>query len=61
VTTAVSAQSAATRPGVIAGPEHQGGLRADIVTEGAIRLGDLIAASGCSHSPPHRGGRTGPL
>jgi hypothetical protein len=33
-----------TRPGVIAGLVHQGGLRADILTDGEIRLGDPIEA-----------------
>jgi MOSC domain-containing protein YiiM len=33
-----------TRPGVIAGLVHQGGLRADILTDGEIRLGDKIEA-----------------
>jgi MOSC domain-containing protein YiiM len=31
-----------TRPGVVAGLVHRGGLRADILTEGEIRLGDEI-------------------
>src|SRR6266487_1418468 len=34
-----------TRPGVIAGLVHQGGLRADILTDGEIRLGDKIEAA----------------
>lgn len=34
-----------TRPGVIAGLVHQGGLRADILTAGEIRLGDKIEAA----------------
>ena len=34
-----------TRPGVIAGLVHQGGLRADILTDGEIRLGDRIEAA----------------
>jgi hypothetical protein len=34
-----------TRPGVIAGLVHQGGLRADILTGGEIRLGDTIEAA----------------
>jgi hypothetical protein len=34
-----------TRPGVIAGLVHQGGLRADILTDGEIRLGDTIEAA----------------
>jgi MOSC domain-containing protein YiiM len=33
-----------TRPGVVAGLVHRGGLRADILTEGEIRLGDKIEA-----------------
>ena len=36
-----------TRPGVIAGLVHQGGLRADILTDGEIRLGDTIAGGDC--------------
>jgi hypothetical protein len=32
-----------TNPGVVAGFAHQGGLRADILTEGEIRLGDPIS------------------
>jgi|SRR5579884_313209 len=39
-----------TRPGVIAGLVHQGGLRADILTDGAIRLGDRIEAASQSSS-----------
>jgi MOSC domain-containing protein YiiM len=39
-----------TRPGVIAGLVHQGGLRADILTDGEIRLGDTIAAASVSPS-----------
>src|SRR5215212_2390146 len=31
-----------TRPGIIAGLVHQGGLRADVLTDGEIRLGDKI-------------------
>lgn len=31
-----------TRPGVVAGLVHRGGLRADILTDGEIRLGDKI-------------------
>jgi hypothetical protein len=34
-----------TRPGVVAGLVHRGGLRADILTDGEIRLGDTISAS----------------
>src|SRR5829696_5897720 len=34
-----------TRPGVIAGLVHQAGLRADILTDGEIRLGDKIEAA----------------
>ena len=33
-----------TRPGVVAGLVHRGGLRADILTDGEIRLGDEIRA-----------------
>jgi hypothetical protein len=33
-----------TRPGVVAGLVHQGGLRADILTDGEIHLGDKIEA-----------------
>jgi len=39
-----------TRPGVIAGLVHQGGLRADILTDGEIRLGDTIEAVSPSSS-----------
>ena len=39
-----------TRPGVIAGLVHQGGLRADILTDGEIRLGDKIEAGSQSSS-----------
>lgn len=39
-----------TRPGVIAGLVHQGGLRADILTDGEIRLGDKIEARSQSSS-----------
>jgi hypothetical protein len=39
-----------TRPGVIAGLVHQGGLRADILTDGEIRLGDKIEAASQSSS-----------
>jgi MOSC domain-containing protein YiiM len=39
-----------TRPGVVAGLVHQGGLRADLLTDGEIRLGDNIEA-GSKH--PH--------
>lgn len=35
-----------TKPGVVAGLVHQGGLRADILTDGEIRLGDTITAVG---------------
>jgi hypothetical protein len=34
-----------TRPGVITGLVHQGGLRADILTDGEFRLGDPIEAA----------------
>jgi hypothetical protein len=37
-----------TRPGVIAGLVHQGGLRANILTDGEIRLGDTIVAASSS-------------
>lgn len=33
-----------TRPGVVAGLVHQGGLRADVLTDGEIRVGDYITA-----------------
>ena len=33
-----------TRPGVVAGLVHRGGLRADLLTGGEIRLGDRIGA-----------------
>jgi hypothetical protein len=33
-----------TRPGVIAGLVHKGGLRADVLSDGEIRLGDTIEA-----------------
>jgi hypothetical protein len=39
-----------TKPGVVAGFVHRGGLRADILTEGEIRLGDTITAAGQSNS-----------
>ena len=39
-----------TRPGVIAGLVHQGGLRADVLTDGEIRLGDKIEAASQSDS-----------
>src|SRR5215203_7312688 len=39
-----------TRSGVIAGLVHQGGLRADILTDGEIRLGDTIEAVSPSSS-----------
>jgi len=39
-----------TRPGVVAGLVHQGGLRADILTEGEMRLGDTIALASLSSS-----------
>jgi hypothetical protein len=35
-----------TKPGVVAAFVHQGGLRADILSEGEIRLGDNITAVG---------------
>jgi hypothetical protein len=35
-----------TRPGVLRGFVHRGGLRADIVTPGVLRLGDTITAAG---------------
>jgi hypothetical protein len=38
-----------SRPGVIAGLVHQGGLRADILTDGEIRLGDTIAPVPSGH------------
>lgn len=34
-----------TKPGIIAGLVHQGGLRADVLTDGEIRLGDKIEAA----------------
>lgn len=34
-----------TKPGVVAGLVHQGGLRADILADGDIRLGDTITAA----------------
>jgi hypothetical protein len=33
-----------TRPGVVAGLVHQGGLQADVLTDGEIRVGDGITA-----------------
>jgi len=39
-----------TRPGVIIGLVQQGGLRADILTDGKIRLGDTIGAASSSSS-----------
>jgi hypothetical protein len=48
-----------TRPGIIAALVHQGGLRADILTGGEIRLGDTIEAVAASiREPPRRDGRT---
>ena len=35
-----------TRPGVVAGLMHRGGLRADILSGGEIRIGDRIDAAG---------------
>lgn len=35
-----------TRPGVVTGLLHRGGLRADILTDGEIRLGDEVKAAG---------------
>ena len=35
-----------TRPGVVAGFVHQGGLRADILTGGEIHVGDAVEAAG---------------
>ncbi|HET9015435.1 MAG TPA: MOSC domain-containing protein [Thermomicrobiaceae bacterium] len=37
-----------TRPGVVAGLVHRGGLRADVLSDGEIRVGDAIAAAGQS-------------
>lgn len=34
-----------TRPGVVAGLVHRGGLRADVLTDGELRVGDRITAS----------------
>jgi MOSC domain-containing protein YiiM len=31
-----------TRPGVMAGLVHRGGLRASVLTDGVIRAGDLV-------------------
>jgi hypothetical protein len=43
-----------SRPGVIAGFVHQGGLRADILTDGEIRVGDTIApVPSSNHSIVH--------
>lgn len=39
-----------TNPGVVAGFVHQGGLWADILTAGEIRLGDTITGAGQSSS-----------
>jgi hypothetical protein len=39
-----------TKPGVVAGLVHQGGLRVDILTNGEIRLGDTIREVGESSS-----------
>lgn len=33
-----------TRPGVVAGLVHRGGLRADVLTDGEIRVGDSVTA-----------------
>jgi hypothetical protein len=35
-----------TRPGVVAGLVHQGGLQADVLTDGEIRVGDRIMGDG---------------
>jgi hypothetical protein len=35
-----------TRPGVVAGLIHRGGLRADILTDGEIHLGDAVTDAG---------------
>lgn len=35
-----------TRPGVVAGLVHKGGLRADVLSDGEIRVGDRIEAAG---------------
>ena len=35
-----------TRPGIVAGLVHRGGLRADVLGDGEIRLGDRIEAGG---------------
>ena len=37
-----------TKPGVVAAFAHRGGLRADILTDGEIRVGDAITAAGQS-------------
>jgi hypothetical protein len=39
-----------TKPDVVAGLVHRGGLRADILTDGEIRLGDTITAADPSRS-----------
>jgi MOSC domain-containing protein YiiM len=33
-----------TRPGVLRGLVHRGGLRADVLSEGEIRVGDVVEA-----------------
>lgn len=40
-----------TRPGVIAGLARRGGLRADLPSDGAIRVGDRILAAEPSGVP----------
>lgn len=40
-----------TKPGVVAGFVHQGGLRADILTDGEIQVGDTITAEETRMSP----------
>ena len=39
-----------TKPGIVAGLVHQGGLRADVLTDGEIRVGDRIEAAAQSSS-----------
>lgn len=46
-----------TRRGVLGGLVHRGGLRAQILTEGTIQVGDPIVPLGPSPEPPSTAGR----